>query len=134
MTRSDRAELREVSAAVLAVTAHLSVRDVLQTILSAVRRYSVFDHLATSFAFIGFSVPTFFTGLVLILIFSVGLGWLPFIYRSSVQVHDLPSLIEQIKQSIMPIAVLALFHGAALVRYTRASMLDRSRSITCRAT
>jgi signal transduction histidine kinase len=38
MTRSDRAELREVSAAVLAVTAHLSVRDVLRTILSAAQR------------------------------------------------------------------------------------------------
>jgi peptide/nickel transport system permease protein len=88
-------------------------------ILSAVRRYTIFDHLATGFAFIGFSVPTFFTGLVLILVFSVGLGWLPFIYRSSVT-----SPGEQIKQSIMPIAVLALFHGAALVRYTRASMLD----------
>lgn len=88
-------------------------------ILSAVKRYSVFDHLSTSFAFIGFSVPTFFTGLILILVFSVGLGWLPFIYRSSVT-----SLTDQVKQSIMPVAVLALFHGAALVRYTRASMLD----------
>jgi peptide/nickel transport system permease protein len=93
-------------------------------ILSAVRRYTIFDHLATTFAFVGFSVPTFFTGLLLILIFSVGLGWLPFIYRSSVQVRDLASLGEQVKQSIMPIGVLALFHGAALVRYTRASMLD----------
>lgn len=93
-------------------------------ILSAVKRYTWFDHLATSFAFIGFSVPTFFTGLLLIVVFSVNLGWLPFIYRSTLQVTDLASFWEQVKQSIMPVAVLALFHGAALVRYTRASMLD----------
>jgi peptide/nickel transport system permease protein len=93
-------------------------------VLSAVKRYTLFDHLATGFAFIGFSLPTFFTGLLLILLFSVALGWLPSIYRSTLQVRDLATFWEQIKQSIMPIAVLALFHGAALVRYTRTSMLD----------
>src|ERR1051326_1072758 len=93
-------------------------------ILSAVKQYSIFDHIATSFAFIGFSVPTFFTGLVLILLFSVKLGWLPFIYDSELRVQDLASFVAQLKQSIMPIAVLALFQTAILVRYTRASMLE----------
>jgi peptide/nickel transport system permease protein len=93
-------------------------------VLSAVKRYTLFDHVATGFAFIGFSLPTFFTGLLLILLFSVALGWLPSIYRSTLQVRDLATFWEQVKQSIMPIAVLALFHGAALVRYTRTSMLD----------
>ena len=93
-------------------------------ILSAVKRYTLFDHVATGFAFIGFSLPTFFTGLLLIILFSVFLGWLPSIYRSTLQVRDLATFGEQVKQSIMPIAVLALFHGAALVRYTRTSMLD----------
>jgi peptide/nickel transport system permease protein len=93
-------------------------------ILSAVKRYSLFDHLATTFAFVGFSIPTFFTGLVLIIIFSIKLGWLPFIYDSTLQVHDLPSLEAQLKQSIMPITVLALFQTATLVRYTRASVLE----------
>ena len=93
-------------------------------ILSAVRQYSIFDHVATTFAFIGFSVPTFFTGLLLIIVFSVRLQWLPFIYDSTVQVRDLASLGTQLKQSIMPILVLGLFQTATFVRYTRASMLE----------
>jgi peptide/nickel transport system permease protein len=93
-------------------------------ILSAVRQYSIFDHIATTFAFIGFSVPTFFTGLLLIIVLSVKLQWLPFIYDSTLQVRDLSSLGSQIKQSVMPITVLALFQTAILVRYTRASMLE----------
>ena len=93
-------------------------------ILSAVKQYSIFDHIATTFAFIGFSVPTFFTGLLLIIVLSVKLGWLPFIYDSTLQVHDLSTLGSQVKQSIMPITVLALFQTATFVRYTRASMLE----------
>src|ERR1043165_2057125 len=93
-------------------------------ILSAVKQYSIFDHVATTFAFMGFSVPTFFTGLLLIIILSVKLQWLPFIYDSTLQVHDLASLGAQIRQAIMPINVLALFQAAILVRYTRASMLE----------
>lgn len=93
-------------------------------ILSAVKQYSIFDHVATTFAFMGFSVPTFFTGLLLIIVFSVKLQWLPFIYDSTLQVNDLASLGQQLRQSIMPIAVLGLFQTATLVRYTRASMLE----------
>jgi peptide/nickel transport system permease protein len=93
-------------------------------ILSAVKQYSLFDHIATTFAFMGFSVPTFFTGLLLIIVLSVKLQWLPFIYDSTLQVKDLASFGAQLRQSIMPIAVLALFQTAVLVRYTRASMLE----------
>jgi peptide/nickel transport system permease protein len=93
-------------------------------ILSAVKQYSIFDHIATTFAFIGFSVPTFFTGLLLIIVLSVKLQWLPFIYDSTLQVRDLASLGTQLKQSIMPVLVLALFQTATFVRYTRASMLE----------
>ena len=93
-------------------------------VISGVKRYSLFDHAATTLAFIGFSVPTFFTGLVLIILFSVKLGWLPFIYDSTIRVDDWDSFIAQVKQSIMPIAVLALFQTATLVRYTRASVLE----------
>src|SRR5712691_8686243 len=85
--------------------------------ISAVKRYSLFDHAATTFAFIGFSVPTFFTGLLLILLFSINLRWLPFIYDSTLRVHDLASFTDQIKQSIMPIAVLGLFEAATLARF-----------------
>ncbi len=93
-------------------------------ILSAVKRYTLFDHAMTTLAFIGFSVPTFFTGLILIILFSVKLGWLPFIYDSTIQVDDWSSFVAEVKQSIMPIFVLALFQTATLVRYTRASVLE----------
>jgi len=93
-------------------------------IISAVKQYSLFDHAATTFAFIGFSVPTFFTGLLLIIVFSVKLQWLPFIYDSTLQVRDLSTLGTQTRQSIMPIMVLALFQTATLVRFTRASLLE----------
>jgi len=95
-------------------------------VVSAVKRYSVFDHAATTFAFIGFSVPTFFTGILLILLFSVKLRWLPFIYDSSVTVSltDPASILPQLRQSIMPIAVLTLFQTATLARFMRSEMLE----------
>ena len=93
-------------------------------VISAYRQYSWFDQLGTLFSLIGFSVPTFFTGLVLIVIFSVKLHWLPSIYDTTLKVTDLASLWLQIKQMIMPVSVLALFNAAQLSRYMRASMLD----------
>jgi peptide/nickel transport system permease protein len=95
-------------------------------VLSAVKRYSVWDHAATTFAFIGFSIPTFVTGVIFILIFSVKLRWLPFIYDSTLDVSlfDLDSIGKQLKQSIMPITVLALFQTATLARFVRSEMLE----------
>ena len=93
-------------------------------VISAVKQYSVFDNLATTIAFIGFSLPTFFTGLLFIILFSIELGWLPFIYRSTISTAGLAGLWEHIKQAIMPVLVLALFQTAALTRYVRASMLE----------
>ena len=51
-------------------------------IYAATRPYSMFDQIASTFAFVGFSLPTFFTGIVFILLFSVSLNWLPFVFRS----------------------------------------------------
>src|SRR5438309_3913571 len=48
-------------------------------VVSAFKRYTIFDHVSTTMAFVGFSVPTFFTGLLLIYVFSIKLGVLPFI-------------------------------------------------------
>lgn len=93
-------------------------------IISAVRPYSLFDNLATTFAFIGFSVPTFFTGLLLILIFSVRLKWLPFIYDSTLRVTDWETFTLQMRQMIMPVTVLALFQTGSLTRFVRAAMLE----------
>jgi len=93
-------------------------------LISAVKRYSLLDNVATTVAFMGFSTPTFFTGLLLIIIFSVNLRWLPFIYDSNLKITDLASLGQQVKQSIMPIAVLGLFNAAVLTRYVRSEMLE----------
>ena len=93
-------------------------------ILSAVKQYSLFDQLATTFAFIGFSVPTFFTGLLFILLFSLKLHWFPTIYDSTLQVHDVGTFLAQVKQMVMPVAVLTLFQSAAVARFMRSSMLD----------
>lgn len=93
-------------------------------VISAIRQYSVFDNIATTLAFIGFSLPTFFTGLLFILLFSVKLGWFPMIYRATIDEPGLRGLWLKIEQAIMPITVLALFQTAALTRYTRASMLE----------
>ena len=93
-------------------------------VISAVKQYSIFDHIATTVAFIGFSVPTFFTGLILILIFGVRLKWFPWIYDSTIKVTDAESFLFLLKQSVLPITVLTLFQTATLMRYVRASMLE----------
>jgi len=93
-------------------------------ILSAVRPYSVFDQIATTVAFFGFALPTFFTGLLFILVFSIWLDWLPFIYRSDIDATGWRWLVAQAKQAIMPVTVIGLFEGATLTRFVRASVLD----------
>lgn len=88
-------------------------------VISAVKQYSIFDNVATTFAFLGFSLPTFFTGIVAIYIFSIRLDWLPFVYDSEVS-----GFWPNLKQSIMPIMVLALAGAGSLTRFVRASMLE----------
>jgi peptide/nickel transport system permease protein len=92
--------------------------------MSALRPYSIFDQVATTLAFIGFSLPTFFTGLLFILFFSIHLDWLPFIYRADITATGWHWYWEHFKQSIMPISVLGLFQGASLTRFTRSAVLD----------
>src|SRR6201981_1434736 len=81
-------------------------------VYSAVRPYSIFDQIANTLAFIGFSLPTFFTGLLLILVFSVQLDWLPMVYRADLGATGWQWWWEQFKQSVMPVTVLGLFQGA----------------------
>jgi peptide/nickel transport system permease protein len=93
-------------------------------IISAIKRYSWIDRLVTTVSFLGFSLPTFLTGLLFILIFSVQLNWLPSIYNSTLEVTDWQSLQEQFAQSLMPICVLAFYQAAVLMRFVRSSILD----------
>lgn len=93
-------------------------------IYSAYRHYSWFDQLGTFVAMVGYSVPTFFTGVLLIVIFSVNLGWFPSIYDTTLRVTDWESFWRQVRQMTLPVAVLALFNAAEISRYTRSSMLE----------
>lgn len=93
-------------------------------IISAYRQYSWFDQIGTFISMVGFSVPTFFTGVVLIVVFSVYLPWFPSIYDTTVQVSDWSSFKTQVHQMVLPVAVLALFNAAQLSRFVRASVLD----------
>ncbi|RYH03078.1 ABC transporter permease [Salipiger sp. IMCC34102] len=93
-------------------------------IISAYRQYSVFDQAGTFVSMIGFSVPPFFSGVLLIVIFSVSLGWLPSIYDTTHSVTDWDSFVFQLRQMVMPVMVLALQTTAQISRYMRAAMLD----------
>jgi peptide/nickel transport system permease protein len=93
-------------------------------VLAAARPYSWFDRIASTFAFIGFSLPTFFTGVLFILFFSIYLGWFPFVYRADLSETGWAWWWAQLRQSIMPITVLGLFQAASIMRYVRSSVLD----------
>ena len=73
---------------------------------------------------VGFSVPTFFTGVLLIVVFSVHLGWFPSIYDTTLMVDSWENFMKQVRQMIMPVSVLALYNAAQISRYMRSSMLD----------
>jgi peptide/nickel transport system permease protein len=90
---------------------------------AAMRPYSFFDQLASTLSFVGFSLPTFFTGLLFILVFSVQLDWLPFVFRD-IDATGWRWYWEELRQSIMPIAVLGLFQAASMTRYVRSAVLD----------
>ena len=93
-------------------------------IVSAYRQYSWFDQVGTFISMVGFSVPTFFTGMVAIIIFSVQLGWFPMIYDTTLVVDSWQNFVSQVKQMIMPVAVLSLYNASQLSRFMRASILD----------
>lgn len=93
-------------------------------IVSAYKQYSWFDQIGTFVSMVGFSVPTFFTGMVAIILFSVQLEWFPMIYDTTLVVDSWNNFLQQVKQMIMPVAVLALYNASQLSRFMRASILD----------
>ncbi|MSO75755.1 MAG: ABC transporter permease [Alphaproteobacteria bacterium] len=93
-------------------------------VYAATRPYSIFDQISSTLAFIGFSLPTFFTGLLLILLFSITLDWLPFVYRADIAATGWRWYWEHVRQSLMPVAVLGLAQGASWTRYVRSAVLD----------
>ncbi len=93
-------------------------------VYAATRPYSIFDQIANTLAFVGFSLPTFFTGLLMILLFSITLDWLPFVYSTNITSTGWRWWWDHIRQAIMPVVVLGLFQGAAWTRYVRSAVLD----------
>lgn len=93
-------------------------------VYAATKPYSLFDQIANTLAFVGFSLPTFFTGILFILIFSVTLDWLPFVYTTDIKGTGIRWVLEMIRQAIMPVAVLGLFQAASMTRFVRSAMLD----------
>lgn len=93
-------------------------------VYAATKPYSIFDQIANTLAFVGFSLPTFFTGLLFILLFSITLDWLPFVYRSDIAATGWRWYWEHFRQAIMPICVLGFFQAASMTRYVRSAVLD----------
>ncbi|WP_311970796.1 ABC transporter permease [Pseudomonas baltica] len=90
-------------------------------VLGAVRRYSVFDTLATVGAMVALSIPTFWFGLVAIFLFSLHLGWLP---AGNMYTIGDQSVGDYAIHLILPVAVLALVNVAIWSRYMRSATLD----------
>ena len=92
-------------------------------IYSAVRQYSKTDYLATFFSFIGISIPNFWLGVMLILLFAVQLGLFKTFYDTGVPLFSLANL----KQLVLPVITLGTGMLAGYTRYTRSAMLDNLR-------
>ncbi|MBR1566227.1 MAG: ABC transporter permease, partial [Oscillospiraceae bacterium] len=89
-----------------------TVIGVLCGIIAAVKQYSVFDYLATVIALMGASMPNFWQGMMMIILFSVMMGWLP------------PSGMGGVKYWIMPTLTIGTSTSASIMRMTRSSMLE----------
>jgi len=109
-------------------------------IYSAVKQYSKFDYTVTTLAFFGSAMPTFFFGLLLIMLFSIipkGLGWfyLPPGSSEAVRNYTIPllgaitagSALDRVMHMILPAAVLSMAYVSQWSRFVRASMLDVMR-------
>jgi peptide/nickel transport system permease protein len=91
-------------------------------IISATRQYSVFDHITTTLAYIGRSMPVFYSGLLLIIIFSIWLRWLP---SGGMQTLGKEfSVIDSLRHLFLPVLSLSTLIAAKYVRFLRTSMLE----------
>jgi peptide/nickel transport system permease protein len=96
-------------------------------VLSATKQYSLFDKLTTVFVFVGFSTPTFWLALILMIIFGVALGLLPISGIQSIDVtgmNFMDRIIDWIRHLILPVGLSAFGGIAGLSRYSRSSMLE----------
>ena len=108
-------------------------------VLAAVKRYSFFDQAATVFSYIGFAMPTFWLGIMLILIFGVSLKWLPISGMVNARLspafgtdqywvyfgqNPIPAILDIAQHLVMPVITLVVVNIAGDSRFVRASMLE----------
>jgi peptide/nickel transport system permease protein len=91
-------------------------------IIGAVRRYSVWDYLATTGALVALSFPTFWFGLMAIFVFAVDLRWLP--SGGMYELGEEGNVVDLLRHLILPTLVLALVITATYSRYARSSFLE----------
>jgi len=91
--------------------------------LAAVKQNTRIDYAASTFSFIGISIPGFWLGLMLIMVFAVYLGWFKTYYDTDYSIWSL----ENLKQLILPVLALGIGELAGYLRYTRSAMLDNLR-------
>jgi len=92
-------------------------------IYSAVKQYTKVDYIATLFSFTGISIPNFWLGIMLIMVFSVWLGWFKTYYDTGLPVFSLANL----KALILPVITLGTGMMAGHTRYARSATLDNLR-------
>lgn len=90
--------------------------------VAAIRQYSWFDYLSTIFAFIFYSIPSFWLALLAILLFAVELGWLPSSGISTIGREM--DIGDRLQHLILPTCVLAVSHIGAYIRFVRSSLLE----------
>ncbi|WP_113912584.1 ABC transporter permease [Roseovarius dicentrarchi] len=91
---------------------------------SAARQGTALDRAGTAVAAMGYGLPPYFTAAVLIYVFAIWLGWVPTVYDTTHRVTGWDSAAVQLRQIILPVAVLSLQTTAQITRYTRAAMLE----------
>ena len=99
-------------------------------ITSAVRKNSLFDWAGTLSALVVYSVPSFWLALMLIMLFSLKLGWLPSSHMQSIDASSLGAaglFLDRAAHLILPAFVLGVASAAGMARYMRGSMLDELR-------
>ncbi|MDA8186529.1 MAG: ABC transporter permease [Dehalococcoidales bacterium] len=91
-------------------------------IYSAIRQYSPIDYLVTTLSFFGMSMPTFWFGIMMLIVFAVGLRWLPAGGISTPGMEG--DILDRLRHLALPATVLSLFNVAGWSRYIRSSMLE----------
>jgi peptide/nickel transport system permease protein len=98
-------------------------------IYSAVRQYSISDHVVSATSLLGFSIPLFWFGILMIYVFAVKLRWFPpGGFQTTGVAPGLPALLDRLRYMILPTIVVAFYSLALLVRFVRSSVLDALRA------